>query len=87
MTVQEPRFSAGDKAILMASRRLQTAPRGDHGLLLAEAMDPANQFAFEVEAPVMDWAAKTRNDFIESYKKQHPSADMSALHIRVRKRD
>lgn len=87
VTVQEPRFTAEDKAVLLASRRLQNAARGDHGLLIAEATDPDNQFAFEVDNPVMDWAAKTRNEFIEAYKKKHPDADMSALHIRVRKRD
>ena len=86
VSVQEPRFAPEDKAVLLAARRLQNAPRGDHGVLLAEAMDPENQFAFEVDPPVMDWAAKTRNEFTESYRKQHPTADMSALHIRVRKR-
>jgi len=87
VTVAEPRFTPADKATLLASRRLEMAPRGDHGILLAEALDPANQFAFEVEPPVMDWAAGARNSFIETYKKRHPNVDMSAMHIRVRRRD
>lgn len=87
VTVSEPRFTAEDKAILLASRRLENAPRGDHGILLSESLDPDNQFAFDVDPPVMDWATKKRNDFIDAYRKQYPTADMGALHIRVRKRD
>lgn len=86
VAVQEPRFSRDEKATLLAARRLANAPRGDHGILLAEAMDPENQFAFEVDPPVTDWAAKKRNEFIDAYKKQYPQADMSAIHVRVRRR-
>ena len=49
VTTTEPRFTPDDKALLLASRR---RVRGTHGILMSEALDPANQFAFEVEPPV-----------------------------------
>lgn len=87
VSVSEPRFTRDEVALLLASRRAEGAPRGEHGLLLSEAMDPANQFAFEATDPVMDWAQKTLNAARDAYRKKFPKSDMSAVHIRVRKRD
>jgi hypothetical protein len=87
VTTAEPRFTRDEVALLLASRRAENAPRGEHGLLLSEAMDPKNQFAFETTPPVMDWAQKTLNDARAAYRKKSPDADMTAVQIRVRKRD
>lgn len=86
VTVSESRFSAGEVARLLASRRRERVVRGAHGIPLVEAMDPANQFAFETTPPVMDWAQKALNVAQEAYRKQNPKSDMSAVHIRVRKK-
>lgn len=86
VTVTEPRFTRAEKALLIASARADRAPRGPHGILLAEAMDARNQFAFEASDPAMDWAQKTLNEATEAYRKKNPKTDLTAVHISVRKR-
>lgn len=51
----EPRFTAGEVAVLLASRRLEREPRGQHGVRLADATDPKNHGRFRAE-PVVDYA-------------------------------
>lgn len=86
VTVSEPRFTRREVALLLASRRAEKVPRNRLGVPLHEAMDPANQFAFEVDPPVMDWAMKKRNEVAEAYHKANPKADMDAVHFRTYKR-
>lgn len=87
MTVTEPRFTPGETALLLASRRAEQAPRGSHGFLLSEAMDPKNQFAFRVPDPGMDWAAKALHDAQERREREYPNESMAGLMWRVEKRD
>lgn len=87
MIVTEPRFTRAEKALLVASARADRAPVGPHGHLLSEAMDARNQFAFEASEPAMDWAQKTLNEATEAYRKKNPNTDLSAVHIRVQRRD
>ncbi|WP_433584547.1 hypothetical protein [Microbacterium hydrocarbonoxydans] len=53
---------------------------------MSEALDPANTYAFEVEEPVMDFAAKALHDAQEKYKRDWPDAVMDVLRWRVRRR-
>lgn len=87
VTVREPEFSDVDVAMLLADYERQHLPRGRHGIPLAEAMDPVNQFAYEVPPPSTDWAQKAQNDAEEAYKKSYPQADMGSLLFRVKRRD
>lgn len=79
VTVQEPRFAPGDKALLLASRRADRAPRGRHGLLLSEATDPKNQFVYRVKPPITDWAQKAINVKKAEFLKANPTADADSL--------
>lgn len=74
VTVSEPRFTRAEKNALLASRRAERAPRGSHGLLLSEATDPGNQFAFKVPPPITDHAQVALSKAQEAYEKQHPGA-------------
>lgn len=84
-SITEPRFNPHEKALLIASRRTDKAPRGHHGLPLAETTDPKNQFAYEVPAPTQDWAEKKLTEVQAQYRKSHPNADMDSLLWRVEK--
>lgn len=83
VTVQEPRFTVTEKALLLAARRSSLAPRGAHGLLLSEATDAANQFAYRVPPPTRDWAQAKLNEARSAYAKAYPDADMDSLLFRV----
>lgn len=72
---------------MLAQRRETNLPRGSHGHLLSEAMDPDNQFAYDVEGPVVDWAQAKLDEVQERYKKANPNADTHAMHWTVKKRD
>jgi len=86
VTLREPEFSPWDVAAMLEDRRQSRLRRGSHGVLMAEAMDPDNQFAFEVEGPVTDWAQAKLDDAQEAYRKKYPNANMHALHWTVRRR-
>ena len=79
ITVREAEFSEADVALLLADYERAHVRRGRHGLRMADAVDPANQFAFEVAPPVTDWAQKKLNEAQEAFKKRYPQADMDAL--------
>lgn len=70
VTVREAEFSAWDRAVLIADRAHALAPRGDHGLLLSETTDPANQGRYTVPLPTVDFAAKKLADEKKKYAKQ-----------------
>lgn len=86
VAVSQPRFTPREVALLLAARRAKLAPRGSHGLLLSEALDPANQFAFEASKPMTDWAQKALDGAAESYQRAHPKASMSAVRFTVGRR-
>lgn len=87
VTVREAEFSAWDRAVLVADWKRTNVLRGRHGLPLSEALDPANQFGFEVLPPLTDWAQKKLNEVQDAFKKKYPEADMDALLWEVKKLD
>lgn len=87
MSVEEPRFTAEDKAVLLASRRMEREPRGSHGFLMAEATDPANAYKFRVGDPVTDHAAAALSKAQKAYQKSWPDADVDSLLWAVEKVD
>lgn len=42
ITTREAEFNDRDRALILASYERDTAPRGSHGVLIAEATDPRN---------------------------------------------
>lgn len=75
VAVAEPEWSPDDVAFLIASR-LAERELGPHGIPMSEALDPANQFAFESpEGPRVDWAEKTKRDRMDAYYKRHDTKD------------
>ncbi|MBC8726063.1 hypothetical protein F6X37_32365 [Paraburkholderia sp. 31.1] len=82
----EPRFTPGEVAILLASRRAEREPRGRHGIPLAEALDPANQFAYEPVGPNVDWAQSTINEAEAAFEKNRAKGDHRAVMFGVRRR-
>lgn len=83
VTVTQPRFTPRERALLLASRRDEKAPRGRHGQLMSEATDPKNQFAYRGRGPVTDWAQKKLDEAEDAYKKSHPNADLGSMHFWV----
>ena len=79
VTVSEPRFTVQDKVALLVSFREDRAPRSRTGVLLSEAMDPNNQFAFEVPPPATDWSLAAMNAAQDRYRSAWPDADMDSL--------
>ena len=89
VTVHEPRFTATDKALLLASRRDERA-RGSHGLPLSETTDPSLQNEWEVPLPTTDFAQAKLNAAKESYQKRKDAGeilpDLDSLLWRVERR-
>lgn len=83
VSVTEPRFRPGDKALLLAARRAAMEPRGSHGLLLSDATDAANEFV--VDKPVRDYAQQALDAKQAEYEKLYgDSVGMQTLLWRVR---
>lgn len=86
VTVQEPRFTPGEVALLLASRRAEKEPVGRHGIPVSEATDPANQFAFEAVGPRVDWAQSAINDAEAAFEASSAEGDHRAVMFGVRRR-
>lgn len=86
VTLREAEFSPWDVAAMLEERRRAGQRVGPHGVLMAEAMDPDNQFAFEAEGPVTDWAQAKLDEAQSAYRKRYPDVNMNALHWSVRRR-
>ena len=72
---RDPEFTPAGVALLLASRR-KAAEQFSHGIPLHEAMDPANQFAFEAqERPVIDWADKALKDASDRFYESRPKGE------------
>lgn len=71
MTVSEPRFTPDEVALLLASRRAERQPRGEHGFTYAEATDPNNQGRFKVALPTRDFAQEALDAEREKYRKTY----------------
>lgn len=83
VTVQEPRFTPSEKAVLLAARRKALEPRGSHGFTFSEATDRANLGKFVVPMPLTDLASKALREAEESWKSQHGSDSTRDLIFRV----
>lgn len=68
--VQEPRFTPPEVELLMAARRSEMRPRGGHGVLMEEAVDPSNVDAFTVPPPLTDFAEKAMSEAQKKYKQR-----------------
>lgn len=87
VTVTEPRFTPGEKALLLASRHASQAPRGSHGVLLSVATDPKNRGRFDVEN-VVDFAQEALNKVQAEWHEQHRGVmDLDALLWQVKLND
>lgn len=74
--ITESRFTRDDVALLLASRRDEFEPRGSHGHKLAEAIDPAHEFDWSVEPPIIDFAASAIAKAKSDYKAAMKNADI-----------
>lgn len=70
VSATESRFTPREVALLLASRRADSVPRGGHGVKLSEATDPANRDAFTVPLPTTDFAAKALRRSQDAYEKR-----------------
>ena len=77
VTVSEPRISRAEVEALLASRRLERQPRGDHGHLIADATDPSKKWV--VPKPKRDYAGEKLVKAKGEYRKLYPDADHSTL--------
>ena len=71
VTVTEPRFTPEEVGLLLASRRDDEKPRGEHGVALEVATDPKNQGRFKVGLPVRDFAQEALDAEREKYRKTY----------------
>lgn len=86
LTSAEPEWRAEDVDILLASR-FDELSRGSHGVPMAEATDPANQFAY-VASVRTDWAARAQADAIAAARRAaDKNASFAGVHAVVRRRD
>lgn len=89
---REPEFDDHQVALMIAFARYR-ADVGSHGQLISEATsDRANPnnyeggYRFVTDAPVTDWAEKSRLDRIDEYRKEAgEKANMNGLIFSVRK--
>lgn len=85
MSVTQPRFTAREKNLLLASRRAEKEPRGAHGFLLSESTDISNRGHYSVPDPVQDFAAEVLVNAQEAYRAMPDRPPMEALLWRVEK--
>ena len=86
MTVREPEYNDRDRALIAASFRVDQEPRGRHGIPLREAMDPANQFAYEAAGPREDYAQSAINKAEAALESTRSKDDHRSLSFGVRLR-
>lgn len=78
VTVTEPRFTPHEVALLIASRRADSVPRGPHGLPLSQSTDPKNKGKFKVE-PITDFATEALHRAQKAWEKQRDVVDVDAF--------
>lgn len=87
VSVTQSRFTRGEVALLLASRRKDSEPRSSTGLLLSEATDPKNVGRFKVPEPITDLAAMAIHQAQEARRKKlGDAAGMEYLLWRVEKK-
>lgn len=73
-------------ALHIAQARIQSGI-GSHGIPMAEAMDPANQFMFRgFPVPQVDWAEKARQDAKDAFYRSNPEANRNGHMWGVKRR-
>lgn len=87
VAVAAPRFTRHELALLLASRRAESAQRGSHGFLMSEATDPDNQYAFTVPLPTTDFAEKAIIDARKKYAKRWGDEALEGTLWRAEKAD
>lgn len=88
VTVQEPRFTPAEKALLLAARRQSLEPRGSHGFTIAEATDPKNFGKFTVPMPATDLAEMALSHAQAAWRQKNgDNAGMEYMLWRVEKKD
>ena len=85
VTVQEPRFNATERMLLLQARRLSRAPRGPHGWLMSEATDAKNFGRFKATEPSTDFVAKTIGEAQEAWEKRNGDGSSRYLLFGVEK--
>lgn len=90
VTVREPEYDLSDLASLLRNRADALAPRGGHGHLLSEAMNPnADRSSWDAKyryvavGPRKDHAQAAIDAARREMEAKYPDADMSALHWAV----
>lgn len=87
VTVREPEFTERDRFLILRQRHEDELPRNSHGVLLTEATDPANAYAFEAVGPTTDFVEKTLANAQEKYRTDWPDADTAGHLWGVRKKN
>ncbi|MDP3209843.1 MAG: hypothetical protein Q8M65_11900 [Rhodoglobus sp.] len=86
---REAEYSADDVVLLRA--HLLNRKRPSHGIPMDVATNPDNQFMFEAEGPVMDWAehtlAEARDAYYKRYDKPGAPVQRAGRMWRVKLRD
>lgn len=78
VTVTEPRFTPYETGLLLASRDRDNQPRGEHGIRLSEATDPAKRW--HVPLPKRDFAKAALEKAQDAYEAEWGDrADLSSL--------
>lgn len=72
--MREPEWNALEREVILESRRVEFAPRGRHGMLMAEATDPSLQTLWEVPLPTTDFVAAKLHREQERYFNSYPAA-------------
>lgn len=86
VTVHEPRFTVGEKMLLLQARRNALAPRGEHGWLMSEATDRKNMGRFEISEPADDYAQMALIEGRERLKAKYGEEMLAYKTFHVRKK-
>ena len=83
VTVREAEFSDADRLLLLASKWADGRPRGRHGFLMEEAMDPANANAFVASGARVDYAQSAWNAAEAEHARKRDKGDTRAFLFEV----
>lgn len=86
VTIREPEFTMVDLTSLLRDRADALAPRGSHGHLLSESMNPnadanawGSEFRYVPRGPRKDHAQDALDGARKDYAAKFPEADLSSL--------
>lgn len=85
---REPEFSPDDVALMLARIEDRARPRNSLGILLDDATDPDNQFAYVGrDAPIVDWAMRAVELKRDAYYEANPNISRAGHIWLLRPRD